>query len=298
VAGERVPRVCVVTRPSAYELLLAEHGTRGQTAFFLRSRGQDLVDIERADHALRSAREDTLNAIPRDWRRAEVRRADLDRFLFAPDDIVVCVGQDGLVANVAKYLTTQPVIGVNPDQSRYDGVLVRHTSGEVPALLHAIKAGTAAIERRTLVEGVLDDGQRVRALNELFVGHRSHQSARYRLAVADREERHSSSGVICATGTGATGWCRSIARERRDAPALPAPTSRALAWFVREAFPSVVTETALSAGVLEGGASVVIVSEMDDGGVIFGDGIESDHASFPYGMMVTIRAADDQLHLA
>ena len=34
------------------------------------------------------------------------------------------VGQDVLVANVAKYLSGQPVIGVNPEPERNSGVLV------------------------------------------------------------------------------------------------------------------------------------------------------------------------------
>ena len=63
--------------------------------------------------------------MPADWRQALVRRADLDRFLFGPEDVVVAVGQDGLVANVAKYLDGQPVLGVNPAPDLYDGVLVR-----------------------------------------------------------------------------------------------------------------------------------------------------------------------------
>ena len=33
------------------------------------------------------------------------------------EDIVVVVGQDGLVANTLKYLQGQPVIAVNPDRS-------------------------------------------------------------------------------------------------------------------------------------------------------------------------------------
>ena len=45
-----------------------------------------------------------------------------------------------------------------------------------------------------------DDGQRLLALNEVFVGHTSHQSARYRVTFGDAEERQSSSGVIVATG--------------------------------------------------------------------------------------------------
>ena len=69
----------------------------------------------------------------------------------------------------------------------------------------------------------LDDGQELLALNEVFVGHASHQSARYTLALGERAERQSSSGLIVATGTGATGWAASIHRERHSGLALPAP---------------------------------------------------------------------------
>jgi len=65
-------------------------------------------------------------AIPGGWRRGAVERSDLDRFLFEPEDVVIVVGQDGLVANTAKYLSGQPVIGVNPDPGDGMGVLVRH----------------------------------------------------------------------------------------------------------------------------------------------------------------------------
>ena len=39
-----------------------------------------------------------------------------------------------------------------------------------------------------MVEAVLDDGQSLLALNEVFIGHQSHQSARYRIAWGDRGE--------------------------------------------------------------------------------------------------------------
>ncbi|MFN8526921.1 MAG: hypothetical protein U0821_27770 [Chloroflexota bacterium] len=298
MSSERTPRVCIVTRPTPYELLRREHGTAGQAAFFLRSRGQDVAVTAKADAGFHGVLEEVWAAVPPSWRRAEVHRADLDRFLFAPDDVVVCVGQDGLVANVAKYLDGQIVVGINPDPSRYDGVLARHSSADARGLIESAGLGRPAVEERTLVECTLDDGQTLRALNEIFLGHRGHQSARYTISWRGSAERHSSSGVICGTGTGATGWCRSIARERRDAPEPPGPTEPALVFFVREAFPSVSTQTALTAGVLEPGEALTVVSEMDNDGVIFGDGIEEDRLAFGYGVVATVRASAARLRLA
>jgi hypothetical protein len=127
-AGRLPPRAVIVTRPTEYDDLLQRHATREQARFFLASRGQRLDEVESRHAQVKSAFEAVLAAIPYRFRRAIVRRADLDRFLFEPEDIVVAVGQDGLVANVAKYLSGQIVIGINPSPALFDGVLVRHAA--------------------------------------------------------------------------------------------------------------------------------------------------------------------------
>lgn len=291
------PRVVVVSRPTELEELLARHATRGQAEFFLRGRGQSLEPIEAAHRAQERALEAVSGAIPLSWRRTRVSRDDLARFVFEPEDIVVAVGQDGLVANAAKYLGGQPVIGVNPDPSRYDGILVRHAAERVGRLLSGCAAGRVALEDRTMVCAELDDGQQLVGLNELFVGHRTHQSARYRIAWGGAEERQSSSGLIVTTGTGATGWARSICMRRSDPPPLPGPTERRLAFLVREAFPSAATGTELAAGIVEAGAELEVTSEMNAGGVIFGDGIEADRIDFHWGMRARLRVAETALRL-
>ncbi len=97
------------------------------------------------------------------------------------------------------------------------------------------------------MEGSLDTGERLVALNELFIGHQSHQSARYEIACNGTHENHSSSGVIASSGTGATGWARSIMDATHQRIDLR-PDERAVAYFVREPFPSVATGTDLRAG--------------------------------------------------
>lgn len=291
------PRAVVVTRATQYQELLAAHATREQARFFLETRGQSIDSVETQHREFETARHTVLNAIPVSWRRARVSRSDLDRFLFEPDDLVIILGQDGLVANAAKYLDGQPVLGLNPDPSRYEGVLVPLPPEAAGDMLDAVVAGRAEFESRTMVEAKLEDGRRLKALNEIFIGHRSHQSARYRLRCADREERHSSSGVIVSTGTGATGWTRSIHRERACRIELPRPTDARLTFFVREAWPSVATGVELTEGLLEADEELEVVSRMNDGGVIFGDGIEEDRIPFIWGRRATLRLSETRLRL-
>lgn len=291
------PRVVLVTRETEYELLLARHATRGQAAFFLRDRGRAIDEVEQRHHQQYAALRGVMAAIPTDWRRNLIKRHELDRFLFEPDDLVIAVGQDGLVANTAKYLDGQRVIGVNPDKALYDGILVPFSSEQASAILLAAMHKDVDVQYRTMAQVQMDDGQHLYALNELFIGHHSHQSARYLIRTTDKQEHHSSSGVIVTTGTGATGWARSIHRERHDQVVLPKPEEDRLAFYVREAFPSVATGTSLTSGLIEQGQSLEIQSELNEGGVIFGDGIEADYLAFNWGMRATFSVAANKLAL-
>ncbi len=293
------PRVVVVHRRTELTELVAEHGTRGQVAFHLASRGRDLAELEAADAAVTAALAAVGAAIGPDLRRGAVERADLPRFLFDPEDVVVVVGQDGLVANVAQYLDGQPVLGVDPEPGRNPGVLVRHTPQEVAGLLAVLldpARRARAGERRTLVRARTDDGQTHLALNELYLGHRGHQTARYRITGAGEAERQASSGILVGTGTGATGWCGSVHAERHSDLALPAPEEPALAWFVREAWASPATGTTRTQGRIEAGEALTVQVETD-GLVLFGDGIEADRITLRWGQEVRFTVADTSLLL-
>ncbi|MET8164899.1 hypothetical protein ABZT34_11650 [Streptomyces sp. NPDC005329] len=299
------PRAVLVHRITEYEELVARHGTHGQAAFFLSSRGRDIEEIAERHRRTRRAMAEVTAAIPLTWRQTRVERADLDRFLFAPEDVVVVVGQDGLVANAAKYLAGQPVVGIDTDPGRNPGVLVRHRPADARLLLPSVFAAGTGTDGLTMVEAVADDTQRLLALNEIYLGAAGHQTARYRLGLDDdggAVEAQASSGVLVGTGTGATGWIRSVWQERGGGGPgdgglrLPGPTEDRLVWFVREAWPSPATGTSLVAGELAAGGRLTLTVESERL-IAFGDGIESDAVELTWGQRVRVGRAEAALRL-
>lgn len=318
VSPRTLPRVVTVTRPTAWETMVERAGTAGHARFLLESGGRD-PEVLVAAHARQAAAVGLVHAAIQPGRRqVHVRREVLDRFVFEPDDIVIAVGQDGLVPNVAKYLSGQMVAGINPDPGQYDGVLCRMDAALTASLLAWCDGrrmrergrgmhGSPGPERgeplgfriqpRTMAMARREDGMVLRALNEIFCGHTSHQSARYIISVNGTSERQSSSGVICATGTGCTGWARSILRQRSNAADPVLPESRELLWLSREPFPSVSTGVSLEQGVLDSGAELRLHSEMGSGGVVFADGMEADFLPFLEGQSVAIGVDPTPLNL-
>ena len=290
------PRAVLITRETDYERLLQAHATREQASFFLRTRAQSIDVVQSAHERFRQTVNEVRAAIPDDWRVARVGREDLDRFLFSPEDVVLAVGQDGLVANVAKYLNGQPVLGINPAPDQFEGVLVPLNSQQAQRLMKAAAEGRANLEKRTMVRAELDDGQVLEALNEVFIGHHSHQSARYMINFGGEEERHSSSGVIVSTGTGATGWARSLSVAIGRSVSI-APTDPRLAFFVREPWPSVATGAKVAFGEFGAETRFQMLSNMNEGGVIFADGVEQDHLMFGWGRKVAIGLSSRTLNL-
>lgn len=289
-------RAVIVHRRTELDELLDRHSTRGQVEFFLKSRNRSLAEVQevhdRHEEALRVMR----LAIPSTWARTEVDRDSLSRFLFAPEDVIVVVGQDGLVANVAKYIDAQPVIGVNAAPGRNPGVLVRCTAEQGVAALRTFdEERHVALEQLTMVRAEVDDTRSLTALNEIFIGHASHQSARYRISGGSSFEDQSSSGIVVSTGTGATGWGASLVRGRSMGP-LPTPVERSLAWFVREAWPSPTTGVTMTEGILKG-VGTLEVTVASDRLVVFGDGIESDRCEVSWGQQIRVGIAEQTLAL-
>ncbi|MCU6482737.1 hypothetical protein [Arthrobacter sp. A2-55] len=190
----------------------------------------------------------------------------------------------------------QPAASASPSSAKTDSWPAPRSTSAAGARWLAVPSGAQGCQELTMVSARPDDGQELCALNEIFVGHTSHQSARHELTTPDgRLESQSSSGLVVATGTGATSWCASIALER-GGRALPAPSDPRLAWFVREAWPSPATGVSLTEGLLDSGQALRIRVASDQL-VIFGDGMEDDRITASWGQEITVQLGSRPLRL-
>ncbi len=321
-------KIVLITRKTRLEELVARYNTLEQVRFYVESLGADFSDYQREDAAHKAA----LRLLERDLaelgRVQVIERFYVPNFLFGPEDTVVVAGQDGLVANTLKYLQEQPVVAVNPDPGRWDGKLLPFTPKEARLVVKDVFRNKRPFKEITLAQAELPGGARLYAVNDLFIGPKSHTSARYILETGEETETQSSSGIIVSTGLGSTGWlssvlsgaagiarlscelglasadttrgaCSSDAREngrRAGGQKAAAPgfdwSAEYLYYSVREPFPSRTTGTSLAFGRVDAASPLSVTSLMPSNGVIFSDGMEDDFLEFNSGQKAVIGIAD------
>jgi NAD kinase len=319
-------KIVVVTRPTRLAELVIRFNTVSQARFYVEHQGVDFSDYLREDETYHRALAATQTALASIGRVQVVDRGFLPNFVFAPDDTVVTLGQDGLVANTLKYLDGQPVVGVNPDPERWDGRLLPFRVNDLSTVMPEVVSRKRRTRLVTMAKVELNNGQTLCGVNDLFIGPKSHSSARYLLRTGEDSETQSSSGVIVSTGMGSSGWLKSLltgaatvtqsavaelarpqsAEDVDDLrPARPPGTKVRLnvrtefAWdadylffTVREPFPTKTTGATLVFGRVTAETPLTIESRMPEHGVIFSDGMESDFLEFNSGTQAVIGIAD------
>jgi hypothetical protein len=294
-------RVLIVRRATRLEELVARFNTKPQARFYIESAGGDFADYDAEDTAYRRTLDEVEHAARGMAKVHVIDRGLLPNYLFADDELVVAVGQDGLVANTAKYALARPIVGVNPEPARYDGVLLPFNAQSASGAVHAVLEGKARIRSVSMAQARLQDGQSLLAFNDFFIGARTHISARYRIAADGREEVQSSSGVLVSTGAGSTGWLSSVFNMATGVAAFAGTRlpkfppmrwdDRELRWVVREPYASRSTGAKMVAGRLQEGERLELESQMPVHGVIFSDGVEQDFLNFNSGAIASVGLA-------
>lgn len=297
-------KIVLIIRKTRLEDIIARFNTQDQAQFYIERLGSDFSDYVLEDKTYKEAVATVQADLKTLGRVQTLDRSYLSNFMFGKQDIIVVVGQDGLVANTLKYLDSHPVVAINPDPQRWDGVLLPFQIQDTQPIIRDLLNRKRKHKDITFAKVELSDGQKLYGVNDLFIGPKSHSSARYVIKLGNDEEQHSSSGIIISTGLGSTGWLRSIVTGARG---IIGPNSQDghtqedcsfewsanyLRYSVREPFPSNITGTKLIFGNITATETMHITSLMANSGVIFSDGIESDFLEFNSGMNASIGVAD------
>lgn len=298
-------KIILVRRKTRLDELIRKFNTIEQAKFYIEHLGADFSDYLSEHKQYNKTINQATEIISRLCRFQILDRDFLSNFIFGKEDIIVAVGQDGLVANTLKYLLTQPIIGVNPDPERWEGVLLPFTIEELETVILDVFKNKCFIQEVSMAKAILNDGQVLYAVNDFFIGQKTHVSSRYQIKYGNRSEQQSSSGVIVSTGLGATGWFRSILAGTAGIASSMLKTaitinpdenfhwdSDYLYFSVREPFPSKQSSAELVFGKVIEKKPLIIISQMPENGVIFSDGIESDYLEFRSGMQATITLAE------
>jgi len=293
-------KIVLITQKTRLEQLIFRYNTPGQAEFYITHHGGDFSEYQQEHENYQNALK-TVVSFLEGYARLQILDKDyLSNYLFGDNDIVIALGRDGLVVNVMKYLTSQRLIGVNPDPIRYDGVLLPFSPDDLSKILPELQK--RPVKSVTLASAILNDGQKLYAVNDLFIGQKTHASARYEIHLDGRREMQSSSGVIVSTGLGSTGWLKGILAgasgidnyygisRKLTIPDDFNASSGYLYFTVREPFPSKATGTDIVFGKIRN--NMRIISQMPENGVIFSDGMEHDYLEFNSGASVKIQVAD------
>ena len=296
-------KIVIVTRKTRLSDLVKRFNTVEQARFYVEHMGIDFEDYVIEDAQYNAALKELKNIAAKYGVVQVTDREYVPNMIFGANDVVIAIGQDGLVANVMKYLDKeQPLIGVNPDVKRYDGVLLPFEIGQMNTVIPNVLNGQYSVKDVSLAKAETNDGQSLLAVNDFFVGNKSHVSAKYKLFYAGVSENQMSSGIIISTGMGASGWYKSVIAEYNaisryfGGKTIPleqrAWDEEYLTFTVREPFPSKTSGCSLVFGTIGEDRKFDIESNMSANGVIFSDGMEEDAIEFNSGMKVSVTLAD------
>lgn len=220
----KIWRVLLWTKRSFYELFGGNKGLQNAPA-------SQLERIRRSHEETVRAREKVREVLF----RAHVRLKEPKRLGRIEDgrfDLVVVVGGDGTVLDVARHVGSTPVIAVNSSPSTSVGHFCRTSAEGFEEVIRKVIEGEekpiALTRIRTVVDGV---AHKYPALNDVLFAHRvPAATSRYIIHVGGDAEEQKSSGVWVSTAAGSSGAIRSAGGQ-----IMNLEDSR-LQYFVREPF--------------------------------------------------------------
>ena len=295
----KIEYAIIIKNKTRLESLIERFNTKAQAQFYIESSGGNFKEYVDEHEKFYQSFLEVQTQLSGIIKNKVIEREFVPSYIFSEKNLIIVIGQDGLVANVAKYSKKIPIIAINPDDERYDGVFLPFNVKTFLKGVESVINENFRSKEMKFAEAVLNDGQKLLAVNDLFIGISSHSSARYKIILNGKEETHSSSGIIVSTKTGSTGWLSSIFNMAFGILGVsekqrPEMSEGDLYFAVREPFKSIRTQTDICGGKLKKGNTLVIESLMPNNGFIFSDGIEQDFLQFNSGSTAEIRLSDEK----
>ena len=298
----KLENAVIITNKTRLESLIERFNTKAQAKFYIEHSGGDFSDYEDEHQIFKESLSIVVEKLSAHFKCKVIDRSFLPNYIFSEKDLPVVLGQDGLVANTAKYVKGLPIFAINPDNSRYDGILLPYNMKSFSEEIPRIIASRINCNDITMAQATLNDGQTLLAFNDFFIGPSSHISARYNIRFGSNNENQSSSGIIVSTGAGSTGWLSSICKQvsgmsKKRTEIDMTWDQNQLFFVVREPFESKYSSANIVSGFVDEAHPLTIESFMPQKGVIFSDGIEKDFLNFNSGAIVKIGIADTKAHI-
>lgn len=270
----RFSRLLVVYKKSYYELYGYEHHERHFTA--LQKRHHPIVDTLRLSH---EENQRTIAAVCSALDAAHLPYACIYRgqlTTLSGYDLLVSVGGDGTLLEVARHAGDIPVLGVNSDPARSTALFCAADRTTFAVCLDALLAGKLQQILLTRLQMAINDALLPHyALNDLLVTHANPAAmASYTLHLDTVSEPQKSSGIWIATAAGSTAAIR--AAGGRVMPLR----SRKRQYLVREPYMGDGRRYQLLKGLVPPELPLQVTSRMRRGCVF----IDGPHLHYPLGL--------------
>ena len=257
-----IRRVLLASKVTLYELFGVRR--RDQRLLTLvETRAPIVAKVEASHRETVRSREVVLAALG----RAGVRVSTGGRSRPVADgrfDLIVVLGGDETVLDVARNVTSTPILAVNSSPTASVGHFCLVTADAFEEAFSAVREGRSVPSELARIRVRVDGEEHPHtALNDVLFAHTmTAATSRYNLRIGRDEEEQKSSGVWVSTAAGSTAAMRSAGGTVLD------PFDRRLQYRVREPFYATGRPPALRLlHGLVGGDGVTIVSRMMHGGV-------------------------------
>lgn len=155
----------IVKNKTRLETLVERFNTKSQAKFYIERLGGNFADYEMEDEIFHQSLSSLQKQLSKVIKHKIIERAYLPSYIFSEKNMIVVIGQDGLVANTAKYSHGRPIIAVNPDIQRCDGILLPFDTNNFINGVENVLSDKYQSRKVKFAEARLNDGQRLLAFN-------------------------------------------------------------------------------------------------------------------------------------